>query len=47
VTNSNIFTNDVSSASFRYKDSKIIDHVTINEIVYPILDVSNNKITFK
>lgn len=33
------------ATTFRYKELKIIDHITINNIVYPILDISNNIIT--
>ena len=29
---------------FKYKDLKIIDHITINNIVYPILNIDNNLI---
>lgn len=43
VTSSPFLSNDTST--FKYKDLKIIDHLTINEIVYPILDISNNIIT--
>jgi hypothetical protein len=31
--------------SFRYKDLKIIDHITIDDIVYPITNVTQNLIT--
>jgi hypothetical protein len=44
ISNSILFNSDVSN-NFRYKDSKIIDHLTIENIVYPIIDVSNNLIT--
>ena len=30
--------------TFRFKDVKIIDHVSINNIPYPILSITNNKI---
>jgi len=33
------------SGGFRFKDSRIIDHITINNIPYPIENVENNKIT--
>jgi hypothetical protein len=42
VTSSPIFLNDISGSTFRYKDTKVIDHLTINDTVYPILDISNN-----
>ena len=42
--NSSPFLSDETS-TFKYKDLKIIDHLTINNIVYPILDISNNIIT--
>jgi len=45
VTSSPIFLNDLSGSTFRYKDTRIIDHLTINNTVYPILDISNNLIT--
>jgi hypothetical protein len=42
ITGSPILSDDLSS--FKYKDLKTIDHITINNIVYPILDISNNNI---
>jgi hypothetical protein len=45
ISNSLIYLDDTSGSSFRYKDYKIIDHVNINNIVYPILNVTGNIIT--
>lgn len=42
VLSSDILLHDTST--FRFKDVKIIDHVTINNIPYPILSITNNKI---
>ena len=42
ITSSPILSDDLST--FKYKDLKTIDHITINNIVYPILDISNNNI---
>ena len=44
ITSSPIMLDDISGCHFKYKDTKIIDHITIGDIVYPILDVSNNYI---
>jgi len=44
ISNSIIFNSDISN-NFRYKELKIIDHVTIENIVYPIIDISKNLIT--
>lgn len=44
ISNSLIFGNDASGSSFRYKDLKIIDHININNYVYPITNVSGNTI---
>ena len=43
ISNSILFSSDAST--FRYKDIKIIDHLTIQDIVYPIIDISQNLIT--
>jgi hypothetical protein len=32
------------TSTFRFKDVKVIDHITINNIPYPILSITNNKI---
>jgi hypothetical protein len=42
ITSSPILSDDLST--FKYKDLKMIDHITINNLVYPILDISNNNI---
>lgn len=42
ITSSPILSDDLST--FKYKDLKMIDHITINNIVYPILDISSNNI---
>jgi len=42
ITSSPILSDDLST--FKYKDLKIIDHITINNLVYPILDISSNNI---
>ena len=44
ISNSLIFLDDLSGSSFRYKNDRIIDHVNINNYVYPILSVSGNTI---
>lgn len=44
INNSIIFNSDTSN-NFRYKDLKIIDHITIENIVYPIIGISQNIIT--
>jgi len=43
ISNSITFSGD--SSTFRYKDYKMIDHLNIDDKLYPILDVSNNVIT--
>jgi len=43
VNYSDAFASD--SGGFRYKDTRIIDHITINNIPYPIESVDYNKIT--
>jgi len=45
ITSSPIMLDDISGSCFKYRDTKIIDHITIGDMVYPILDVSNNYIT--
>jgi len=42
ITSSPILSDDLST--FKYKELKMIDHITINNIVYPILDISSNNI---
>jgi hypothetical protein len=42
VLSSDTLVNDTST--FRFKDVKVIDHIAINNIPYPILSVTNNKI---
>jgi hypothetical protein len=44
ITNSVNYNSDISN-NFRYKDYRIIDHITIQNIVYPITDISQNLIT--
>ena len=42
ISNSAMFLDDLSGSSFRYKNDKIIDHININNYVYPIISVSGN-----
>lgn len=44
ISNSASF-GDSDTTTFRYKDLKIIDHITINNIPYPITSVVSNTIT--
>jgi hypothetical protein len=43
ISNSPVFLDD--DTTFRYKDLKIIDHINIDDIVYPITNVTQNLIT--
>jgi len=44
ISGSNLF-GDSDSSTFRYKDMKIIDHLTINNMIYPVSIVTGNTIT--
>lgn len=43
ISNSSFF-GDADTTTFRYKDAKIIDHITINNIPYPIVIINSNTI---
>jgi hypothetical protein len=44
LSGSNLF-GDSDSSTFRYKDMKIIDHLTINNMIYPVSIVTGNTVT--